>query len=102
MRKISIGLMITTLLAAVPSSANCQSDCKKALDSADKVIADLHKQIDLEELRSTAQAEMIANLNVALNDKNQALEAWYRNPFIVGLLGFAAGVVTIELLPHAR
>lgn len=93
LRKPSKMVLIPLLLVLfnVNSYADCVTDCKTALNAADKVIADLHKEVDLHKSFEAEQNNQIAQLNVSINEKNQALGAWYHNPFITGLIGIVVG-----------
>lgn len=79
------------LATAQVSLADCQSDCKKVIDASDKLIKDLQDEISVRKQLEEVQTKDIADLNVSLNDKNQELMSWSRNPYIMGLLGFVVG-----------
>lgn len=70
---------------------SCSLNCKKALDAADQVIGDLHKEIDLYKQKDQAETNEIANLNLVLNQKNEELGSIWRNPWFLGTLGLVVG-----------
>ena len=98
MRMLRRSLIILILTISNISFADCRSDCKIALDAADKVIANLKEEISIHKQYEEKQEAVIIDLTVSLNEKNQALEAWYRNPFVVGALGLVVGAGTIIYL----
>lgn len=77
---------------------NCRSACRNALNAADKAIKDLQDDITLHVGTEKAQDDQIAALSRSLNEKNQALDAWYRNPYTDVLIGIVlGGAVTLYL-----
>ncbi len=91
MKKLSLILIATTLLLQGLCNADPISDCKQVIKTADRVIYDQHQQIETYMELSKTQIDQIASLSVSLNDKNQALEAWYHNPFVILAIGIAVG-----------
>lgn len=86
-----------TLLPAL-SNADCARECKQALDAADKVIADQQKEIDIYKGLTGDLTKEVAELDVSIKEKNQALEAWYHNPFVIGSIGIFLGGATVLFL----
>lgn len=89
--KILKKLLLVILMTSQVATADCSLSCKQALDAADKVIADLHKEVDIYKHRDKDEVEQITSLSVSLNEENQALAAWYHNPFVIGTLGLLVG-----------
>lgn len=69
-------------------------DCSKVIEAADKAIGALENEVAICRqglLIYSEQNKALVEDNAA---KSRALEAWYRNPWIVGGLGLLGGVVT--------
>lgn len=81
--------MIT--LVGTIGKTDCKSDCKVLTDKADKIIADLHDEINTRKQLELNQANQIVNLNNTINDKNQELSSIWKNPWFVGTLGVLVG-----------
>lgn len=69
--------------------------CDEVISKCDAALAAKNKQIQKLELGLTKQTERVADLSQQVEDKNQQLQAWYRNPLIVGALGLVAGAALI-------
>jgi hypothetical protein len=69
--------------------------CEEVISKCDSALEAKNKQIKKLELGLTTQTERVADLSSQLEDKNQELQAWYRNPFVVGALGLVAGAAVI-------
>jgi hypothetical protein len=69
--------------------------CEEVIAKCDAALAAKNTQIKKLELGLTAQTERVADLSSQLEDKNSQLQAWYRNPFVVGALGLVAGAAII-------
>ncbi len=91
MRKVSLYIIITTLLLQGLCNADQISDCKQVIKTADKVIYDQHQQIETYMELSKTQTNQIASLSVSLNDKNQELSSWFHNPFVIGAIVIVVG-----------
>lgn len=82
----------------IPKTKDCVSDCrdiieksKQAIAARDKQIADQNQTIkDLLALNVTAIDD--------LNSANSALDKWYHNPVVLGLLGAVVGGTGLLLL----
>ncbi len=100
MKKAKMLLMIS-LIVLLPSElyADCASACRSAITAADRVIADQQKEIESYKTETDTLTKRITDLNVSLNEKIHADEAWYRNPFVIGAIGIivgGAGVVYLK------
>ncbi len=82
----------------VPRQIDCKKDCedviqasKEAIAARDKEIADQSKTIlDLTNLQNITKSD--------LDHANSALDSWYHNPVILGLLGAVVGGTGVLLL----
>ena len=86
------------LLATPVAKADCYSDCKAALDSADKVINSLKDEISTRKALEAKQKDIIASQITTINEQSQELGSWLRNPILIGILGMAVGTVTTVLI----
>lgn len=68
------------------------------MNAADRVIKDLQDEIALHVGKEKAQDDQISALSSSINEKNQALSAWYRNPVTDGLIGVIVGAALITYL----
>lgn len=85
-------------LQAGSSKADCQSDCEAVISAADKVIADLHSEVDTLTQIKDSQTKQIASLMVSEQEKTQELSSILRNPWVIGTVGFLVGGITVLYL----
>lgn len=88
-----ITLAASLCLPAVKSQADCASDCKIVIAKADKLIADLRNEIQIRKSLQEAQIIQVAQLTLQNDEKDQALNSIYRNPFFIGSSGILLGVL---------
>lgn len=69
--------------------------CEEVLDKCGQAVEAKNKHIQKLELGLAKQTERVVDLSSQLEDKNSQLQAWYRNPFVVGALGLVAGAAVI-------
>lgn len=91
-------LILTLLLICNVSFADCQSDCKNALSKADKLIQDLKDQVSVQKSLVASQQDSILILTHQNDEKANALASAFRNPWIMGSLGFIAGSIAVLVL----
>lgn len=88
LKRNTIALLI--LINATTSSAQT---CDEVLTACDRA---LNFQIEMNEAQRELLVDM-ESLNRAqadlISQKNNQLEAWYRNPFVVGGVGISVGVI---------
>lgn len=93
-------MIFLMLINANVTRADCNSQlksCDEALTAAGEVIEAKKKVISLCNLGLSQTLEKNKILKIEVDEKSRELDAWYRNPFIVGALGIAAGIVIIEV-----
>ena len=90
-----------TLLCAISILANtaiAETSCKDVITACDNAIAKKDQELQLSDLAlkscTSANSEYIKE-NTDLQDK---ANKWYRNPFVMFILGAAAGTTTYVLL----
>lgn len=100
MKLLKNGLMITTilLLTGQPSFADCQSDCKAALNSADKLIQDLKDEVSIQKQLVANQNKQVSALTVQNNEKADELTSAWHNPIYMTLLGVVLGGTAVYLV----
>jgi hypothetical protein len=100
-------LISTQTIAATSNSCayaapvNCSAErekCKKVIDAADKAIAAKDQQIALSDLALKTCRTENSNYQEQVEAAQAANAKFYRNPFIMMLLGAAAASVTYVLL----
>ena len=96
--------IITILLCFSLIAPNAIADCESTLEACDKAVETCKKAkeakdgaLQLCNLALTESIDEVARLNGVVDERNEQLDAWYRNPFIMGILGVAAGIVIIEV-----
>lgn len=90
MRLKTIMLCVSLLLTS--PSAFAAVDCKQVVGACDKVIKIEHSINRLQEKRVKKLTEQTLLLNTKLQQTQDSLGAWYRNPFVLIALGLVAGV----------
>ncbi len=95
MKKLKRSLMVVMALVVVSSTSHaggdCETNCKNALNAADKVIADLKDEVNTYKQLTDKQHEGIINLHLALDEKSHELESLFRNPYFMATLGIIVG-----------
>lgn len=94
---------MTTVARAEPPDCKPQIDterkrCQVVLDQCDKTIAAKDKALELSDLAIKDCVKANGELQTQVNNTNDQLSAWYRNPFIMFGIGVLAGGVTYGLL----
>jgi hypothetical protein len=69
--------------------------CEDVLKKCDAALDAKNRQIEKLELGLTKQTERVADLSAQVEDKNQQLQAWYRNPFVMLSIGLVTGAAVI-------
>ena len=93
-------ILLSLNLIASPAVASCEEvldSCNTAVEKCKDTVDAKNETIRLCNLMVTDAVGEVGRLNGVVADRNEQLDAWYRNPWIVGILGFAAGVVVIEV-----
>lgn len=101
MKKNVSVLMMVILLVVVPFDlcrADCTSDCRIALEAADKLIKDLKEQVNTYDSLSKEQQKSIIELSNQNKEKGEQLSSPIRNPYLVGSIGITVGIVLTLLL----
>lgn len=87
------------------SKPDCKSEtdaerakCKKVIEQADRTIAAKNKALELSDLAFKSCTENSGRLQTDLNDRNEELSSWYRNPWIMGGLGLLAGAAAYAII----
>lgn len=91
----------TSLTPSTAKANDCDQvikDCNKALKAADDALAEKSKLILFYQDGLSHATDTITDLNRQVDEKNHALEAWYRNPFIDVGIGVAVGAIGVLLL----
>lgn len=65
--------------------------CNDVIAKCDAALAAKDEQIRLSDLALKQSMEFSGNLAVVAQDRERQLNAWYRNPFIMLILGAAVG-----------
>lgn len=97
MKTLKRSLILTILLAVISSGAraNCQSDCRAALAAGDRLIQDLKEEVSVQKQLQAEQQKQIVNLTVQNEEKTEQLSSVFRNPFVMGTIGFLVGAGTV-------
>lgn len=72
--------------------------CKEVIAQCDKTIEAKNKAIELSNLALKSCSEQSGLAQTELNNSNEKLNAWYRNPFIVGFMGVLVGGLSYAIL----
>lgn len=87
MRKLIPLILLILPLQPLNAAGVCQpliDSCRTMSNAKDKTIADTNAALQ-------AQIEATSKANAAANADSAQLDKWYRNPVLVGVLGFAIG-----------
>lgn len=92
---IMIGL---SLLLTSPARADCTTQvalCEQALGSCAHLVDAQKKEIGLCRLGLTQSLDNNAMLSIEIKDKQDQLQSWYRNPFVMVAVGLVLGGVAV-------
>lgn len=95
MKRTKPSLIIGLLLSAIATNATAQTRCDELVLACDRVVAAKNNQIEKLELGLAKQTERVVDLTSQLESKNEQLQAFYRNPFVMLSLGLVAGAAVI-------
>ena len=94
---ISIVMTLSLTTQAIASCEEKLVQCEQIMNLGKEIITDqqaeLHRQLDTLLKLDKENQDLITQNEKLLEQDGK----WYRNPFIIGVLGFALGVVTIEV-----
>lgn len=79
-------------------TAQAETSCREVISKCDDALAAKNKQISKLELGLTQCAGRTVDLQAQIQSKNEQLQAFYRNPFVMLALGAVAGVAVIEFV----
>lgn len=95
--KLGVSLLLI-LITANPATANdCQAlqdKCDKTVKACDKALNAKREALKLSDLALKKCAENSAGIAERSRQKDEELSAWYRNPLVIGILGFLGGAVS--------
>lgn len=81
------------------TASNCKTQCKEVIQKCDKALSDKNKAIKSADKVISTCKEQNGKLITQVKEKDEDLNKWYRNPFVVGLLGIAVGLSGGLLIP---
>ena len=84
-------LVVSQSSLAEPTLEQCVVACNEALDAADTHIESLSVELKTVRELSELKGEEIQLLKVRISDQEKELNAWYRNPLVIGLTGAIVG-----------
>lgn len=67
--------------------------CKDVIKACDKALADKNGAIELQDIAIKKLVGQNIELNKEVAEMNESNNAWYKNPFVIAILGIATGVV---------
>lgn len=76
-----------------PSPTATARQCDSVIKKCDDTLKEKNKALDLADLALKKCQDQNAAKNKELDSLRESNSAWYKNPFIVGIIGIAAGVV---------
>lgn len=80
------------------NSCDLAEKCKDVIAKCDATIEAKNKALGLCNLALVKAEESNGALQTQVTDKNDQLGSWYRNPFIVGIMGVLAGGAAYALI----
>lgn len=80
------------------TAAKPKVTCKDVIAKCDKALGDKDKALELSNLAITDCSKKLGVASQTIQDRDEALKAWYHNPFIMAILGGAALSTTYLLL----
>lgn len=86
-----------TISLAATNRAEAQPSCDSVLAKCDAALAAKNKHIEKLELGLTKQTERVADLSNQVQEANEKLQSPFRNPFIVGTVGVALGILIMGI-----
>jgi peptidoglycan hydrolase CwlO-like protein len=91
-KKIITALCVMSIFVTQTGLAETKSpSCRDVIKACDETIASKNKALEISNLAIKEAQKQVGDLTTQVNDKNEQLSAWYRNPFILGMLGVLAG-----------
>lgn len=95
MTMLSVSFLIITTPKIVTANT-CFEDCSDALTAADEIIEALQKESELRYQYATELEKALNEAESRVDELNRQQDAWYYNPWVVGILGVTVGVLAHE------
>lgn len=102
MRQIKMKLIMIALVVSMSSQSLASGkavttlkgeSCDQVIETCDKALESKDKQIKLDQLAIKTLSTQNTDLSSQLYEREQQLQAWYRNPFVTGTIGVLIGIV---------
>lgn len=97
-KKWMLRLLALTLImsASVPNTLAAGKECLPLIQAADQALEAKQKQIEIRDLRIQQASDEINRLVIEVDKKDTELGAFYRNPFIMGLVGALTAAILLK------